>query len=65
MPFDTLLTGGRIVDGSGNPWFRGDVALAGDRVVAIAAPGAIPTEQVRAVVDVAAARTKSVSARPR
>ena len=53
MPFDTLLTGGRIVDGSGNPWFRGDVALAGDRVVAIAAPGAIPTEQVRAVVDVA------------
>ena len=53
MPFDTLLTGGRIVDGSGNPWFRGDVALAGDRVVAIAAPGAIPTEQVRDVVDVA------------
>lgn len=52
MSFDTLLTGGRIVDGSGNPWFRGDVALAGDRVVAIAAPGAIPTGQARVVVDV-------------
>lgn len=35
-PYDVLITGGRIVDGTGNPWYRGDVALAGDRIVAIA-----------------------------
>ena len=32
---DLLFAGGRIVDGTGAPWFVGDVCLAGDRVVAI------------------------------
>ncbi len=32
---DVLLVGGWIVDGSGNPRYRGDVALAGDRIVAV------------------------------
>jgi len=34
-PFDVLITGGRIVDGTGSPWFRGDIALAGDRIAAM------------------------------
>jgi dihydroorotase/N-acyl-D-amino-acid deacylase len=34
-PFDVLITGGRIVDGTGAPWFKGDVAIAGDRIAAI------------------------------
>jgi len=34
-PFDVLITGARIVDGSGNPWFRGDVGLRGDRIAAV------------------------------
>jgi N-acyl-D-aspartate/D-glutamate deacylase len=34
-PFDVLLRGGRIVDGAGNPWFLGDVAIRGDRIAAI------------------------------
>ncbi len=34
-PFDILITGGRVVDGSGNPWFRADVGLRGDRVAAV------------------------------
>src|SRR5262245_5886206 len=33
--FDLLIRGGRIVDGTGNPWFTGDVAVAGDTIVAI------------------------------
>ncbi len=30
-----ILRGGRIVDGTGNPWFVGDVAINGDRIVEI------------------------------
>ena len=33
--FDLLIRNGRIVDGSGNPWFHGDVAVRGDRIVAV------------------------------
>jgi N-acyl-D-aspartate/D-glutamate deacylase len=34
-PFDILITGGRILDGSGNPWYRADLGLLGDRIVAV------------------------------
>src|SRR5262249_26543773 len=33
--FDVLITNGRIVDGTGAPWFRGDVGVTGDRITAI------------------------------
>lgn len=33
--FDWLIANGRIVDGTGSPWYRGDVAIAGDRIVAV------------------------------
>jgi N-acyl-D-amino-acid deacylase len=33
--YDVLLIGGRVVDGTGAPWFFADVAIAGDRVAAI------------------------------
>ena len=32
---DLLLSGGRVVDGTGAPWFRADVCVVGDRVEAI------------------------------
>src|SRR5262245_57684896 len=35
--FDLVITGGRIVDGTGNPWFIGDVAVRGETIAAIGA----------------------------
>lgn len=34
-PYDLLIRHGRIVDGTGNPWFYADVAILDDRIVAI------------------------------
>lgn len=36
-PFDVLITNARVVDGAGNPWFRADVGIRGDRVAAVGA----------------------------
>ncbi len=33
--FDVLITAGRVIDGTGSPWFYGDVGLIGDRIAAI------------------------------
>ena len=33
--FDLIIRGGHIVDGTGNPWFAGDVGVRGDRVAAV------------------------------
>ena len=33
--FDLLIRGGRIVDGTGNPSFMGDIAIRGNRIVAM------------------------------
>src|SRR5579884_145024 len=48
---DVLITGARVVDGTGNPWIYGDVALAGDRIAAVAPPGTLPRQAAREVVD--------------
>jgi dihydroorotase/N-acyl-D-amino-acid deacylase len=33
--YDLLIMNGRVVDGTGNPWFYGDVAVRGDTIAAI------------------------------
>jgi N-acyl-D-amino-acid deacylase len=37
--FDVLITNGRIVDGTGAPWYRADVGITGDAIAAIGALG--------------------------
>lgn len=51
ISIDTLIQGAKIVDGTGNPWFYGDLAIAGERVLDITAPGHIPPEAARHVID--------------
>lgn len=36
---DLLIRGGRVVDGTGNPWRYADVLVRGDRIVDVVAPG--------------------------
>jgi PBP4 family serine-type D-alanyl-D-alanine carboxypeptidase len=33
--YDLLIRNGHIIDGTGNPWFAGDVAVSGDRIAAV------------------------------
>src|SRR5690242_42418 len=33
--YDVILSGGRIVDGTGAPWRLGDLAISGDRIAAM------------------------------
>ncbi len=50
MPsFDTIIHGGRLIDGTGNPWTHADVALAGGAVVAITEPGMLPGDAAESV----------------
>jgi N-acyl-D-amino-acid deacylase len=50
---DILIRGARVVDGSGNPWFYGDVAITGERVAAVAPAGQLAAEDAGEVVDAA------------
>lgn len=51
MTSPTLIRNARLIDGTGNPWRYGDLLLAGDRIEAVAPPGAIPAENCAEVVD--------------
>jgi len=33
--YDLVIKGGRIIDGAGNPWFPGDVAVSKGRIAAV------------------------------
>src|ERR1051325_2131341 len=44
--YDCVIQNGRIVDGSGNPWFYGDIAITNDRIAAI---GSVPMEAKRVI----------------
>jgi len=46
--YDLVIRNGRIVDGTGNPWFHGDVAVVGDKVIAI---GRVPDGKAKRAID--------------
>jgi len=53
ITIDVLIRGAKVVDGTGNPWFYGDIAVAGDRILEVAQPERIRAEAAREVVDAA------------
>ena len=49
-PFDLVIRNGRIVDGTGSPWYSGDVGIRGGRIAAI---GNLAQAPARRRIDVA------------
>ncbi|WP_020541488.1 N-acyl-D-amino-acid deacylase family protein [Nonomuraea coxensis] len=50
MSFDVIIRGGRVLDGTGAPPFRADVAVSGDRVAAV---GRLESAEAATVIDAA------------
>jgi N-acyl-D-aspartate/D-glutamate deacylase len=50
--FDVVITGGRIVDGTGSAWFYGDLGIRGDRIAAITPAGVLNDAQTAQRIDV-------------
>lgn len=44
--YDLILRGGRIVDGTGSPWYRADLAIQGDTIARIAPSIGAPAARV-------------------
>jgi N-acyl-D-amino-acid deacylase len=47
-PYDLLIRNGRVLDGTGNPWFPADVAVRAGRIVAV---GSLAGAQASRVID--------------
>ena len=46
--YDVIIKNGSIIDGSGNPWVSGDIAIRGDRIAAI---GKLEDAHAKRVID--------------
>lgn len=46
--YDTIITNGRVLDGTGNPWYYADIAIKGDEIVTI---GEVQGEVARDTID--------------
>lgn len=47
-PFDLIIRNGRIIDGTGSPWYSGDIGIRAGRIAAI---GHLSARQARRVID--------------
>ncbi len=50
-PYDVVIANGRIVDGTGNGWHYGDIALQGDRIAKITPAGMLADASARERID--------------
>lgn len=50
-PFDVVISGGRVVDGTGSAWFYGDLAIEGDRIARITPGGMLKDAPARERID--------------
>jgi N-acyl-D-amino-acid deacylase len=48
LSYDLLIKNGKVVDGAGNPWYWGDIAVTGDRIAAI---GKLDEAKAERVID--------------
>jgi len=46
QPYDVIIRNGRVLDGSGSPWRHVDIAIDGDRIVAVGRLGDAPARRV-------------------
>ena len=49
--YDLVISGGHVVDGTGNPWFAGDVAIQGDRIAKITPAGGLANASAKRRID--------------
>ena len=49
--YDIVITNGKIVDGTGNPWFYGDVAIVGDRIESVTPAGMLRDAAAKQRID--------------
>src|SRR5690349_15364495 len=47
-PFDLIITHGRIIDGTGSPWYSGDIGIRDGRIAAI---GNLANSQTKRTID--------------
>lgn len=43
--FDLVITNARIIDGTGNPWYRGDIGIRGERIASIGCLGHVEAKR--------------------
>jgi N-acyl-D-amino-acid deacylase len=43
--FDVVIRNGRIIDGSGNPWFKGDIGVKGEKICRVGDLGRFQSER--------------------
>jgi N-acyl-D-amino-acid deacylase len=51
MPFDLVIRGGTVIDGSGSPGRLADIGIAGDRIASVSNLSAVPDADVAMVID--------------
>lgn len=49
--YDVVISNGRIVDGTGNAWFHGDLAITGDRIAVVTPAGMLANAPARRRID--------------